>query len=433
MRQLAQALRRYQVPLLEVTCADGVMRIVMGEAGEAALEARLLPGATGQRGWGAAGGFTLGYQGQGDLGQAREGWMRAVQQVVELLDHVLPPALDEPGALFLRKVSAEERFRKSFPFCEVERSEVGGDRVVELLLRSTSRCNQSCPFCSAAPRRAASPEAVRACLRLAARVYPGCLLSLTGGEPTLRPGFLDEVLLALGLRGIGQVQVQTNAVAFGEKLDPAALPARPDLSFFASMHSLDEGIYDACTNTTGQFAGAVRGVRRLLQAGHRVTINCVVQRLNLDHLERYVEALPATFPISDRAALHFSVLICPEYRPGAADYLVRYTELAPRLEAAARRAADLGVPVDPPRSSTHASIPACLLDPAVRDRDAHRPEVRPGETGYEDRSLPWLKAARCRGCAEDRWCLGLPAAYAERFGLDELAPISPSSRTPDSG
>jgi len=47
MRQLAQALRRYQVPLLEVTCADGVMRIVMGEAGEAALEARLLPGATG--------------------------------------------------------------------------------------------------------------------------------------------------------------------------------------------------------------------------------------------------------------------------------------------------------------------------------------------------------------------------------------------------
>ena len=428
-------LRRYRIPAREVSAGGGLLRVVMGRtgAGGGELVAEVRPAGPDTRGWAVVEGFQLGYQGQQDLGPDRERWMKALAAVVRQLAHVLPPALDEPGALFAGRVHPEERFRRSFPFCDVERSRIGDSEEVEVLLRATSRCNQACPFCSAAERDTASAEAVRACIAAAGKVYPGCLLSITGGEPTLRPTFEEELDLALGQVGPGQVvpgqiglghvQVQTNAVAFASRLDPASLAPRPELSFFASLHALDPAVYDACTATSGQLPLALTGISRLMAAGHKVTVNCVVQRLNLDHLPAYIEALPEALPWNDRSVLHFSALICPEYRPGAADYLVRYSELASALEAALERGTALGLRVDPLGASTHAAIPICLLGGAYRGK-SHRPKVLPGETGYEDLSLPWVKAARCRDCVEDPTCLGLPAAYAQRFGLDEPEPLA---------
>ena len=424
MSQLGLALGRYQVPAREVSCDGGLLRVVMGHPDEEMLEAEVRPMAEGAQGWAVVEGFVLGYQGQDDLGPHRERWMKALAAVVKGLAHVMPPALDTGGALFTGRVNPEQRFRRSFPFCDVERSQVRGQEVVEVLLRATSRCNQACPFCSASERASASASAVGACIRAAGKVYPGCLLSITGGEPTLRPTFLDEVALALEQPGVGQVQVQTNAVAFARRLDPAALASRDDLSFFTSLHALDPAIYDACTATQGQLPRALQGITRLMEAGHRVTVNCLVQGLNLDHLPGYIEALPAALPWNARAALHFSVLICPEYRPGAQAFLVPYARLAPALEAAAARASALGLRVDPLRSSTHAAIPACLLGAREREHDPHRPRVQAGETGHDDLSLPWVKAARCQGCLEDPYCLGLPAPYARRFGLDEPEPLT---------
>ena len=420
MRQLAMALGRYQVPAHEVSCDAGILRVAMGR--DRRLVAEVRPAAQGRQGWAEVDGFIIGYQGRGDLGPEREGWMRSLATVVEQLSHVLPPALDDPGAIFSGKVHPEEKFRRAFPFCEVERSRVKGAEVVEVLLRATSRCNQACPFCSASERPTASAEAVQSCLHMAGQVYPGCMLTITGGEPTLRPSFMEEVQAALEHPGVGHVQVQTNAVAFSSRLDPAALPARDDLAFFVSLHALNPELYDACTATRGQLPRALAGAARIMDAGHPVIVNCVAQRLNLDHLLEFVEALPRSLPWNDSATLHFSVLICPEYRPEAADYLVRYSELAPALEAAAVRGEALGLRVDPLRGSTHAAMPACVLGEGHR-AGSHRPRVQPGETGHEDFTHPWVKAARCRDCPENPTCLGLPTAYARRFGLDELEPI----------
>lgn len=422
LQQLAQVLGRYRLPLAELSCAEGRLRLVLGGDGES-LVATARPRQSGVRGWASTDHFVLGYDGKGRLQGIRRRWMAVFLTVLRRLEHVVPPALDDPGAILGGQLSPEQRFARLFTFCDVERTRIAGDDRVEVLLRAASRCNQDCPFCSAPPRTAPSPQQVQECMRQAAAIYPGCMLSLTGGEPTLRPSYVDELDLALGLPGLGHLQVQTNAVAFARRLDPARLQPTPRLSFFASLHALDEPLYDRCTGSNGQLPRALAGIRGLIAAGHRVTINCVVQALNLEHLERYVEQLPGEVDPAHNTALHFSVLICPEYRPGAADHLVRYRTLAPRLEAAAARAEALGMKVDPLRSSTHASIPACLLDRRYRERDPHRPHVQPGETGHEDLTLPWVKARSCQSCPEDSWCLGLPAAYARKFGVDELTPL----------
>ena len=407
-----------------MSCADGVLRLVLGPAGAEPFVVTVRPRGDGP-GWATTESFVLGYRGPDQLRGPRRRWMATILAVIKRLEHVLPPRLNEPGAVFHRQVSPERRFSRRFPFCDVERATVAGQDRVEVLLRATSRCNQQCPFCSAPENRTPSDEQVRHCLEQVGRVYPGCMLSLTGGEPTLRPEFLAEVRQALDQPGIGHVQLQTNAVSFARKLDPADLPLTPRLSFFASLHALDEKLYDRCTASTSQLSRAKTGITRLIQAGHRVTINCLIQALNLEHLEAYVDALPAELPVTgDNVVLHFSVLICTEQRPEAADFLVRYSRLGRRLEAAARQAEALGLTVDSLRSSTHASIPACLLGPEYRSRDPHRPHTRPGETGHEEMTLPWVKAAGCKGCVEDQWCLGVPSAYARRFGLDELTPLT---------
>ena len=220
----------------------------------------------------------------------------------------------------------------------------------------------------------------------------------------------------------GRIQVQTNAVRFAAAVDPATLPVVPRLRFFVSLHALDQAIYDRCTGTRRQFDKAISGIRRLLAAKHRVTLNAVVTRANIGHLEDYVRLLPRVFRGARRPALHFSVLICPEWNPRAAASLVRYGEVVDVLRRAARTARALGLDLHPLRSSTHASLPACVLPARERVR---RSDYRIGEheTGYEDPARPFVKAARCRGCRETERCLGVPQPYARAFGLEELRPI----------
>jgi MoaA/NifB/PqqE/SkfB family radical SAM enzyme len=211
---------------------------------------------------------------------------------------------------------------------------------------------------------------------------------------------------------------------------------RPDprLSFFVSLHAVDAAIYDRCTGTSGELPLALAGIRRLLSGGHRVVINTVASSANVAHLAAMAEALPELFPGDARPGWHFSTLICPDGRPGAAEFLVPYSVLAPAIEDAARRAAGLGIAVEPLVSSTHAALPPCVVGPDHRRASAHRPRPEADETGYEDLARPWVKAARCRLCSADEQCLGVPAPYALRFGLDELRPFgTPPEARPAEG
>ncbi len=352
--------------------------------------------------------------------------LRLVDRVIAVLARIEDRLPRVRGAgLAPADLDADREFARRFPFASVDRA-VGPDGRAEaqVLVRLTGRCNQDCPFCSA-PVLAADPtdEDLRACLRAAAEAFPGCLFTLTGGEPTLRPDWSDLVREALATPGVGQVQVQTNAVAFARSRTPLPAPD-PRLLFFVSLHAADEPLYDLMTSSRGQFARAVRGVRALLRAGHRVLLNAVVGSANAAHLADLVRAVPRLFRGLPLPEVHVSVLMCPPHRPGAEEWLIPYEDLVPHLRRAVEAAGSEGVPMSPLVASTHASIPPCFLSPDERASMRNRPLVAPGETGYEDPSRPWVKARACRTCAADAHCLGVPAPYAKRFGLAGLRPFS---------
>ncbi|MFW5878699.1 MAG: radical SAM protein [Myxococcota bacterium] len=84
-----------------------------------------------------------------------------------------------------------------YPFVTVEESGGAGGRTLEVLARTTCRCNHSCPFCSAPGFAEPDSRVVRACIKDAAELLPGATFSLTGGEPTLKSTFLEEARAAM--------------------------------------------------------------------------------------------------------------------------------------------------------------------------------------------------------------------------------------------
>jgi len=426
LEQLHGVLSRVRLPVRDIVLAEDVLSVDLAAEAGGALTAQVRLRLDGTQGFAQTKRFVIGYQGRGELALADKRSLELFVMVLKRVEDRLPPDLDGVGAFFVAPGVPEEQFLRLFPFCTVERSSAGAQQITEVLVRTTPTCNQKCPFCTAPDHKTPSAAVMRALLFEVPRVFPGAMLSLTGGEPTLRSSFLDEVAMATGSTGIGALQVQTNAVSFASKIDPKAISESSKLSFFVSLHAIDESIYDICTGTTGQLPLAKRGLNRLAEAGHRITINCVVNSANFDHLPDYVRGLPDIVPLNDRIDLHFSTLICPESKPGAEAFLVPYPALARRLRDMVSLANESGIVVQSLRASTHAAMPACQLDPDERSRDPHRPEVLPHESGRLEDNRPWVRAEGCSQCTEVRHCLGVPRPYALRFGLDDLQPIRKS-------
>jgi hypothetical protein len=424
--QLMDLLKRTAVPVTALVTTEDSLDLTLDFGDGRSLSVELKPRGQGACGYAETARFRVGFRGQADLAQAERRTLDRLVNVLRKLEGRLPQRLPPGSAGDVTADGPEEALTRRFPFLTVERfleaDGQGGQRhVTEVLIRATPRCNQACPFCSAPPAPLPSTDGLRQCLQTIDASLPGAHVSLTGGEPTLRPTFAEELKLALSLPGIASVQVQTNAVGFARGAAMAALPPpSPHLRWFVSLHACEESLYDQCTGTTGQLPLALTGMRNLLVAGHALTQNTVVSALNLDHLDDLMRAVPGLFQGLPLPDIHYSILMVPEYNPNAAQYLTRYTDLAPALERAAAVAEGTGLTVQPLVSSTHASIPLCLVGEAHRVASTHRPLIRPHETGYEDLTRPWVKAHACRACPATDHCLGVPAAYARHFGLDEL-------------
>jgi MoaA/NifB/PqqE/SkfB family radical SAM enzyme len=432
LRRLDSRLRRCRVPVRSMSALDRAVDITLESEGQTMI-VEIRPGSEPGPCFRTVGRHRISYRAPSDLSARNRRLLAYALEVVARLESLLPERHRGSAAIGEAVEDPAASLHRRFPFAFVERSSSGDRTQTEVLVRLTTACNQRCPFCSAPPTPEPSDEALTDCLGFVSTRIPEARVTLTGGEPTLRRRFCADVAAVLSCPEIRALQVQTNAVALasGERL--AELHPDPRLSFFVSLHAIDTDIYDRCTGTSGQLPLALAGIRTLLSGGHRVVLNTVASSANLEHLGSMAEGLPALFPQRPLPGWHFSVLICPDGRPEAAEFLVRYSVLAPAIEAAAERAAGLGIAVEPLVSSTHAALPLCVVGQSHRQASARRPRPEAGETGYEDFARPWVKAARCRRCAAADHCLGVPAPYALRFGLEELSPFGAPPGAPASG
>jgi pyruvate-formate lyase-activating enzyme len=423
---LVRAAERVGIAVQQASARDGILTLEVRRAeGGGAVAVDVLPRAPRERYHLATARFGLRHHGRGAPAKEQQDALEALAKAIRSEE------AGWPATLALHGGAGDTGAPAPAPFTVERSASVAGGAVwTELLVRLTARCNQRCPFCSGPPEHPdADPARVRAWLDEEVPRHPNPTVTLTGGEPGLWPGLPDLVGHLLARPDVVEVRVQTNAVPFARPERASAFPAVPRLRFFVSFHAARAELYDLCTGTHGQLEPAVAGIRNLLASGHALTLNVVANRHNADHLEDWVSSAAGLFAGPNRPRLHFSITMCPERRPAAPDWLVRYEDLAPRLASAARRAREVGLACEPLLASSHAAIPPCLLPESERARGRRGggaeavPVHRPDEAGVDDATRAWVKAEGCLRCSEAGHCLGVPRSYAARFGLAALRPL----------
>ncbi len=160
------------------------------------------------------------------------------------------------------------------------------DRLREMWLHLTDRCNLACRHClvSSSPvgERGLDCDAVLALVRQAHDLGAETFY-LTGGEPLLRRDIVD-ILRAITVECGSTAVLLTNGVLLEPELVErlAALP-RGRIYLQVSLDGSTAARNDAL-RSRGSFEGAVRGIAAAAQAGLDVTIATVALRRNLDDL-----------------------------------------------------------------------------------------------------------------------------------------------------
>ncbi|MBI5240705.1 MAG: radical SAM protein [Elusimicrobia bacterium] len=306
----------------------------------------------------------------------------------------------------------------------------GGEGGVELILRTTSACNQRCPFCFLPGHDRSMPSAriERELAALARRLGPRDELTLSGGEP-LADARLPKVIASARRKGIRRFALQSNGVGLARPGMLSRLLALGVRSYDIAFHAHKPALYDRITCSRWQFKTAVAGLTRLLAAPHcRVTVCVLVNAWN------YRE-LPALMGFLGRLARKTGRIAGDPLQVGlsmmngrghelAPSFAVDLRRVAPFLRRALARGRRVGLLMQ--RFTGETALPPCLLSDAAGYAgrfEMSQEGVRYGaDFSGEAGSVGRAKLPGCRRCPHDRRCLGVPAPYARRFGLAALRP-----------
>ena len=162
----------------------------------------------------------------------------------------------------------------------------------DLRISVLDRCNLRCTYCMPEESLHARGVFLRPQyllsdgeIELLVRVFAGLgvhKVRLTGGEPLLRPGFVELVSRISAIEGITDLALTTNAVLLPRHavgLKEAGLSR-----ITVSLDSLDEAIFRQMAGERGSVKEVLKGMEAAEQAGFRnMKINTVVQRNVNDH------------------------------------------------------------------------------------------------------------------------------------------------------
>jgi MoaA/NifB/PqqE/SkfB family radical SAM enzyme len=297
------------------------------------------------------------------------------------------------------------------------------------LFRFGEQCNYRCPMCSNTGEAALFFHRTDELLRRL-RFLRRCgfqRVVVTGGEPTIHPGFWTIV------EQLGAAAMLWDANTHGGSFAQAGFAQRAVANglrrAIVSLHSMQGATSAAIFGTTAAaHHSTVAGIDRLLEAGVDVMLNCVITRLNLTQLDDYLQA--ATQRFCGQVAFKFvfpSTLGKGGRWPGIAT--LRYSDVRQPVQRLRALAAHQRLRI------CFESLPNCILgDPDAVNYsrstfgETHYLDDATGDRVYSMRHVEAELSALgdvCRQCVAVRDCSGVSRQYARRYGVDELTPLLP--------
>lgn len=296
------------------------------------------------------------------------------------------------------------------------------------LFRFGEQCNNDCPMCNNTGEASVFFHSTAELLRRAA-FLKSCGFRravVTGGEPTIHPGFWTVVERLAGEAMVWDINTHGRSFSrpgFAERAVSTGLRRA-----IVSLHSFDPDISAALFGADRRaHEETVAGVDRLLDAGAGVMLNCVLTTLNLPRAEedllagarRYGRrlAFKVAFPSTTGKGGRW---------PGIAT--LRYADVRETVWRLRSVAARLHLRL------FFESFPNCVLqDPSSANLgrsgfgETHYLDDATGDRIYSMRHIEAELSAfgeACRSCAALRRCPGVAVDYARRHGVGELNPFA---------
>lgn len=299
------------------------------------------------------------------------------------------------------------------------------------LFRLGEQCNYRCPMCSNTGEASLffhpTPELLRRAGFLRDLGFRRAMV--TGGEPTIHPGFwtIVERLAEYGM----EWDINTHGRSFARP-DFAVRAVRTGLRrAIVSLHSLEAATGAAIFGVDERaHAESMAGVEAMVAAGVDVMLNCVLTELNLVELDSYLEQARARFGPAVVFKFVFPTTIG---KGGGWEGIakLRYTDVREPIRRLRRRAGALGAVV------YFESFPNCILGDATSVNlgrsafgESHYLDDATGDCVYSMRHIEAELSAygeECAGCAAVAVCPGVARTYVRRFGVGELTAFAPAA------
>lgn len=280
------------------------------------------------------------------------------------------------------------------------------------------RCNNRCRFClHGAKRDEVAPADTDACKAMLQRAREASeRLLLTGGEPTIRPDYLELLQAAKDLQ-FASVSVQTNGRMFAYKPFAQKAAAVPTQYIVAVQGHLKEA-HDYLTQIHDSFKQTLSGLQNLKAARLPFSLATALHRSNYRHvvaiatLAQRLEAagVRLIFPAPEGAMLDDYIRQAP-----------RFALLEPYLRQVADLTAEAGLDMEVE------GMPFCFLK-GLEDHaaEARRPRILILANDGETESTPETRRQQkqeqpdqCSLCGERPRCEGVWKAYVEHYGWAE--------------
>lgn len=279
-------------------------------------------------------------------------------------------------------------------------------------------CNLWCDYCTIGPElrgRALSTAHALAALRQGRRQGLDAL-SLTGGEPTIRPDLLAIVRAGRAL-GFGDIKVQSNGLMYAHGENLARLLAAGATRLHISIHTHRAERYEALVRRAGTYAVMVAGLRRAVASGAPLVVDLIVKRDTMADLPAAIDWLGEL----GVGAVDLWYVSLTDANAGNLASLPRMSEALPFIAEALARGRARAMTL----RSLH--VPRCLLGPDhghAWDPGADRVVVVTPESTFalkDSRLAGRVKVPACAGCPFEQVCPGVRPDYLAAFGDAEIA------------
>lgn len=302
-------------------------------------------------------------------------------------------------------------------------------------------CNHHCFFCPCGKEqsrvKAAPTEALIESIDAGIKTNGIGHITLSGGEPTLHPGFHD-VLAYCVARGL-QVTVLSNGDSFSKKSNVGRYFEGIDPKYVnvtTAIHNNIPELHDRVTAVAGSFDRTVQGLKNLISFGIPFTVKQVISRWNYRNLPEFVDFIYREYgPFASLTLCGMD--FCGMNPEEINEVEVPYREVGPYLEKALEMIMSIrrqfgGFPL-----VTVTDLPLCCVDPyywgffTKVSRGAlsrySAPEMADGEIvsseNVENDCDVYCEG--CAGCCVSDYCPGIWSSAYKYYGEAAVVPVKP--------